>query len=390
MTPCPVCGSIETWKLPVLGPPAMVSDGSALNAPLAKVTCVGCGTACHCLPPGDATLRQLFDGHGLYAHAPGGRFEATRQRHYAEWIARAVPRPPRSFGDIGCGNGSLILALQRIWPAIGAWGIEPSNAAAAQARAVGLDVRTGYPDTVGPIPAAELVIAVNVVEHTADPAAFLRSLAPCLAPDGKLLVVCPDGAKIGTELLVFDHLHSFSAHGLHRLLAAAGFCAIAAPKAPESLGDFQMAVAVPGRSSSNGCRQAGPKALHEARARFLSGWMSLQTHMLTRLEPDQRLICFGTGETANLLRTYAPRLWQHVDLCVSDDFSDPTFAGLPARPYRELAPDDARPVLLAVRDEAQPRLAARLTNEGRQVLTWKVETDAASMESARESTEPSR
>lgn len=314
----------------------------------------------------------MFHGHTLYSHAPGGRFETERQAHYAGWIARSVPAQPRSVGDIGCGNGSLILALRQVWPAVKTWGVEPSDSAASQARAAGIEVRTGYLDGAERLPTAELVLAVNVVEHTHDPVSFLKSLARCIAPGGRLLVVCPDGMKIGTELLMFDHLHSFTECGLRRLLGLAGFRVLAAPDAPPPLHDFQMAVAVPGAASASGGDHADMKALHGARTAFLSAWGSLQDRLSATLEPEQKLVCFGVGETAHLLRVYAPRLWSRVELCVSDDAPDGLFAGLPATQYRKLPPNEARPVLLAVRGAAQRRLADRLTNEGRRVLTWDV------------------
>ena len=85
-------------------------------------------------------------------------------------------------------------------------------------------------------------IAVNVIEHTTDPIAFLTALRAALQPDGMLVIVCPDGGRPGLDLLFVDHVFSFGREHIGTLLSRAGLQRLGASQAPRSLGAFQMAI----------------------------------------------------------------------------------------------------------------------------------------------------
>ena len=96
----------------------------------------------------------------------------------------------------------------------------------------------------------DLVIAVNVIEHSPDPARFLAALAAMTKPGGRIVVVCPDGSEPSTELLFFDHLSSIDPL---RLLPtsprALGSPSSARAERPRPLGPFRLYVLSRGRRS---------------------------------------------------------------------------------------------------------------------------------------------
>jgi hypothetical protein len=79
-------------------------------------------------------------------------------------------------------------------------------------------------------------------------------------------------------------------------------------------------------------------------------------------------VCFGAGETAALLRAYAPAVWTAVTACVTDDEIESPFEGVPARRLADLSADDQ--ILLAVRPADQPAVAERLRTSFRRIVTW--------------------
>jgi SAM-dependent methyltransferase len=334
----------------------MTSDCRVVALPLAKFSCPGCGLAFRdprLPPPAD-----FADDYQLYAHAPGGAAEQRRQSAYAAWIARSVAAPARVL-DVGCGNGSLLLALREHWPAAELTGCDPSPESVSFAHAAGLTAWTG---TAADLPAdrrADLVVSVNVIEHTTDARAFVTGLAGALRDDGQLVVICPDGGRPGVELLIADHLSSFGPNHLESFAASAGL----AISHRTSQGGFQMVVV----SRGAGIEQEPPDpcALFEGRRDYLLAWQKLDAGLAPRLPHE--VICFGAGETAGLLSAYAPDAWTRVTSCVTD-VGGPRFAG---RPHVALdaAPRDAT-VLVGVRPQDQPAVAERLRTRFPCVVTW--------------------
>lgn len=96
--------------------------------------------------------------------------------------------------DVGCGAGLLAEPLARMGATVTALDAAPELIAAARAHAEGqglaIDYRAmGVEDLTGQY---DLVTAMEVVEHVADPRAFLASLAARLAPGGLLILSTPN------------------------------------------------------------------------------------------------------------------------------------------------------------------------------------------------------
>jgi SAM-dependent methyltransferase len=351
----------------------MASDWRVIAEPLARSACDTCGLARR--EPSGAVLDSLYEsGYGLYAHSPGQTRERARQAEYARWIVHATPHDPGRVLDVGCGNGSLLRALRTHWPQAALLGCDPSAEAVAHGAGEGLKLWRG---TAGELPneAADLVISVNVIEHTPDPLAFLLALRRALSPRGHLLVVCPDGGRPGLELLFADHLFSFARAHLEALFAQAELQVVSSTIAPPALGAFQMIVGhwqahLKGRALRDSGVPDAPVAFADApsdgRHAYLDRWRRLDGHLQPQL--GTTTVCFGTGEAAGLLRAYAPRVWSSVRACTLDDAAAGSFGDLPIIPLDAVRADET--ILLGVRPSDQPRLAERLGARFRHVVTW--------------------
>ena len=341
---------------------SMTSDWHVVPTPLGKLSCKDCQLAFRnpVLPPAGEFDRN----YELYAHPPGGQAERIRQAAYAAWIAGAVNNPRRVL-DVGCGNGSLLLALREHWPHAELKGCDLSPGSVRFAQAAGLSVWTGGAADVSPDDRVDLVVSVNVVEHTLDPRAFVCALASAVDVDGQLAIVCPDGTTPGVELLIADHQYSFTAAHLEALLGAAGFTVCHWSRAPRELGPFQMVVAARQAVASEICECDGD-ALLEGRLGYLRAWQRLDPLLIARLPPP--VVCFGAGEAAALLRAYAPAAWARVDACTTDEGASRNFGDRRHVPLDEVSADAT--VLVGVRPQDQPSIAERLRSRFANVVTW--------------------
>ena len=96
--------------------------------------------------------------------------------------------------DVGCGAGLLAEPLARMGAKVTAVDAAPELIAAAKAHAAGagltIDYRAVGVEAVGE--RFDLVTAMEVVEHVADPRAFVAMLAERLAPGGLLILSTPN------------------------------------------------------------------------------------------------------------------------------------------------------------------------------------------------------
>ena len=341
----------------------MLSDLRVIDEPLDKWICRACALVRRVAPP----AAELFSsGYTLYDHAPGRTSETARQEIYAAWIAGTCEAAPRSILDVGCGNGSLLLALRQYWPGARLRGIDPSRESTRHAMEAGLDVATGTLETTA-IEPAHLVICVNVVEHADDPALFVSQLVDAMVPDGTLMIVCPDGRRPWAELLFADHASSFVPAHLAELLRRAACRIERVGEAPAALGPFMMIVARREASASLIVpMDIDPVALRRDKHAYLEQWRALDGALLAR-SATPKLVCFGIGEAAGLLRAYAPETWSRVVACAADAPDQAVFGDRPVTTPEGLSP--GADLLLGVRPLAQEQLAARFRDRYH-VIRW--------------------
>jgi 2-polyprenyl-6-hydroxyphenyl methylase / 3-demethylubiquinone-9 3-methyltransferase len=135
------------------------------------------------------------------------RLKYIRDQIDRHWQCDECSRTPlagRTALDVGCGAGLLAEPLARLGAAV--TGIDASRELVevarrhASERALDIDYRAGGVEELGG--RFDLVTAMEVIEHVADPAAFVRALAKRLAPGGLLIMSTPNATGWSKLLMI--------------------------------------------------------------------------------------------------------------------------------------------------------------------------------------------
>jgi 2-polyprenyl-6-hydroxyphenyl methylase/3-demethylubiquinone-9 3-methyltransferase len=135
------------------------------------------------------------------------RLAFLRQAIDAHWgdAESLKPLAERRALDVGCGAGLLAEPLARLGAEVTGVDAAQETIAAARIHAEGaglaIDYRQGELAELG-LGTFDLVTSMEVLEHVADKAAFLRQLAGHLAPEGLLVLSTPNRTAKSRLLLV--------------------------------------------------------------------------------------------------------------------------------------------------------------------------------------------
>ncbi|GAA4608141.1 hypothetical protein GCM10023107_85070 [Actinoplanes octamycinicus] len=137
------------------------------------------------------------------------RDEPEQQEQVDRMVAEfaGVVTTPGPVADLGCGPGAHTTALaRRGYDVVGVDG-SPRMVEVARARAgrAGVDVRFEVGDVGTRLRFADGslggVLAIHVLQHLPDPAAFVAEIRRCLRPGGHLLITAPARADLSFRAL---------------------------------------------------------------------------------------------------------------------------------------------------------------------------------------------
>ena len=135
------------------------------------------------------------------------RLKYIRDMIDQHWQADECSRTPlsgKSALDVGCGAGLLAEPLARLGAKV--TGIDAAHqlihVAREHAAAMRLEIDYRFGAVEGLKGRFDLVTSLEVIEHVADPAAFLKALAARLAPDGLLVLSTPNATGWSKLMMV--------------------------------------------------------------------------------------------------------------------------------------------------------------------------------------------
>lgn len=178
------------------------------------------------------TWPQPPDLTPYYANYYGGRHGVTSGLCDGRRLRLISSTLPRANGakllDVGCGEGTFLLAARRKGWSVAGIEINPTAA-----RSAGLAVFEDLKDVsqCGPF---DRITFWHTLEHVRDPLATLQEARKLLSPRGLVFIAVPDAGgwqarALGRHWLHLDaprHLYHFNSRALGRLLQAAGLDSI--------------------------------------------------------------------------------------------------------------------------------------------------------------------
>ena len=183
---------------------AASNDPSAMRKPPATDGAIGTAEG-PSIDPADvarfsAQAEAWWDAKGPFA--PLHKFNPARLAFIRDQVAARFGRDPRairpfeglSLIDIGCGGGLVAEPMRRMGFDVTAIDASSENIGTARAHAAqtGLDiayraatVEQMEAEGAGPF---DVVLALEIIEHVADPEAFIRTCSRLIAPGGLMIV----------------------------------------------------------------------------------------------------------------------------------------------------------------------------------------------------------
>ncbi len=194
---CPACGrpALRAWRAATPSDPQLAGSG-----PFELRRCASCGSA---VTVGDAPDRAAMYEGGTYAPARGvaGRLLAPvrglAERDRLRFVSHLAPGS--RVLEVGAGDGKLVAAMRAA--GLDARGIDPSPAACAAARSLGVEVANlGIDDADLPPGAEDAVVVWHALEHLDGPAEALGRIRGWLRPQGALVVAVPNLASLQARI----------------------------------------------------------------------------------------------------------------------------------------------------------------------------------------------
>jgi 2-polyprenyl-6-hydroxyphenyl methylase / 3-demethylubiquinone-9 3-methyltransferase len=135
------------------------------------------------------------------------RMKYIRDQIDQHWQCDECGRAPltgKTALDVGCGAGLLTEPLARLGAKVTGLDATPEVIAVARDHASAMALEIEY--RVGDVQALggqfDLITCMEVIEHVADPAAFVRALAKRLAPSGLLIMSTPNATSWSRLMLI--------------------------------------------------------------------------------------------------------------------------------------------------------------------------------------------
>ena len=191
-------------------------------------SCRRCGFVFANPAPAKGTIERFY---AALADEEYSQEDAGRSRNFAVILKRLRPYAPPGSAllDVGAASGIFLNLARDMGYRVA--GIEPAAELVADAEKLfGLKLFCGTVEQYAATEKFAAITLLDVLEHVADPGAFIAALSKWLAPGGMLVIVTPDIGSLAARIMGgrwwhyrVAHIHFFNRRSLAYLLEQYGF-----------------------------------------------------------------------------------------------------------------------------------------------------------------------
>jgi SAM-dependent methyltransferase len=298
---CPVCESTDIRAVASYDF-AVSSDSEIVSGRVDNALCEACGVVYNA--SGVRGLeKQFFErDYALLTTTSEAQFEVQTHAgpkglnaRYLDWLAANASISRRgTIVELGAGKGLFLRGFLDRFPEWRSIVFEPSGRSLPFLRRLVPEAEIhgrAYEDGLLPPSAADLIVAIGVLEHVPEPVSLLQSLRKSLSAGGSIFLSVPNFERNPADLLTYDHLTRFTPDTLRAATARAGYAAIA-PSGNAGVPCWMLAqptgfVAQPPSAATS------PDAARAAK--WLDRCFAFYGEIDARLPPPAQLHVFGTG-----------------------------------------------------------------------------------------------
>ncbi|WP_127705491.1 class I SAM-dependent methyltransferase [Novosphingobium umbonatum] len=211
--------SLDLGSQPLANCLLETADSPYARFPLGLMSCTQCGHGqlVHFAPPEDLFVDYLY--------ASG---TSRSLGYYFDWFCDEVKKhfaPGSDVLEIACNDGSLLGRLDKA--GFNVLGVDPAANLVDVGRREGLEILCEFWPCEQAIAQRkfDLVVCMNVVAHTPDPAGFLQGVADVLKPDGVCLVQTSQAHMLRNgefDTIYHEHYSFFTPRSMEALAARVG------------------------------------------------------------------------------------------------------------------------------------------------------------------------
>lgn len=195
---CPVCGE-DQFKTVREIDSALRAVPVGLDRAIHTVVRVDRCTSCGLLRSVELGESSPRESTSFNASAAKVRSAGTQSVSSTDELSMLHTRPPASLLDVGCGAGQFL--LRAISLGYDALGIDPdSRSVDFVTYDLSLPARKGSLEVLGTNEHFDVITVLGVLEHIAEPVAFLREASTHLSATGELLVGVPNSASLNRRV----------------------------------------------------------------------------------------------------------------------------------------------------------------------------------------------
>ena len=291
--------------------------GPEITYPLQVYVCTTCWLM---QVPAHASADELFTADYAYFSSTSTSWCAHAKRFVDQAVDQLGLGADSQVVELASNDGYLLQYIQQL--GIPCLGVEPTRATAEAARARGIETLERFfgLDLAEELPAADLVVANNVLAHVPDINDFVAGISRLLKPKGRVSIEFPHLLRLLTgnqfDTIYHEHYSYLSLRTVQRIASVYGLEVVDVEELPTHGGSLRVWLAKSGVTEPTAAVGALLIDEEEAGLETLAAYADFQSRaeiakhtlldfLLQAKQSGQRVLGYGAAAKGNTLLNYA-------------------------------------------------------------------------------------